>query len=257
MNYKELIQSDQIIHKSIKSKLSEKILTVSLPACYEDHIDFSFHQKKGFTEHDLYDSFGWLFPNWAFSPITENSVDCSPEINEIKNGRKGHNGIFVKVNTFFMRDEEGKIKKAQQEEFEFGKFVAEKNNIRLYDRDGSISFYLSNLKENNKHPIKIVFDDFNTSSYDWLHQATIETIIYNEFRLEYQVWASNMKKNDNPYSLLENNNPKDSNTVEKMISILKTSKSNEELLNHPELFLELVDNNEKVVKFFESHSVIK
>lgn len=263
MTYKELIQTDQIIRKSIKSQLSDKILTMSLPACYEDHIDFSFHQKRGLTEQDLHTTCGWIFSEWAFSPITEKSVDCSPEINEIKNGRKGHNGASVSINRLLpLLNEDGTRKNVNiysyhEELGRYKRFITERNDIRLYETDSEITFYLSELKEKNKKPIEITFGNINNSSYYRLPAATIKTIIYDEFILEYRFFSSNMKKTDNPYSLLENNNPKDSNTVEKMISILKTSKSNEELLNHPELFWELVDNNEKVIRFFENHSVIK
>ena len=75
MTYKELIQSNQIINKSMKSKLSDKILTVSFPAYNEDPISFSFHQKRGFTEKDLYSIITWVFPTGFFSPFLAENND--------------------------------------------------------------------------------------------------------------------------------------------------------------------------------------
>ena len=253
ITYKELVQSDRIIHKSMKSRLSNKILTMSLPACHEDLFDFSSHQGEGLTEKDLYDSnIKWVFPYFAFSPIGEKSIGCLSEMYGIKDGRSRSTPVsYVRIENFLPmsmhKDMDNYYRNEEDAKYWKHEFVTEKNGIRMYynrygqTEDRHIQLFFEGLKHRNKTPVGIELDNIGLPS------AKIETYIHDEFQLKYRVFPSNTGRSGNT--------AKD-NFVKNIFDVLYSLNSDEELLNRPELLWELVDNNEKVVQFFESHSIV-
>ena len=215
----------------LKSKVSNQIMPVSLPNCViwgisGQHVENEKLFGNGITLH---------VDRLAFSqPKFDGSLKCVME----------QHSKSADIYAIFPLDDKEK-RMLQSDPFEYSlhkatvlgaSYLGSKNGMALYKTSPvSDSIFIQKNFISVHRPLSISFIRFNneTPNSSFRYYFNIYTILKGGYRLTYEVVA-NAKT---PSQFAE----KLRNTIE----------SNENVLDHPEIIAEFVENNEKIADFFE------
>lgn len=237
--------SGQVLDKTpitinIPSKISDDVLSITLPKCALKINEERF-EKNDFEA----DSLTLLYDFYVYSGNLKNSFPCPTHLGQ---------GSIADINPIYPLADGQPILNGYDYLIKIddalGKKVKSKNDfVELRNVDASQDMLLVNGMKNQTTPFQFDYMKYDgTINSLTSYHYDVETIIFDKFRMTYSflILVPENRKHNN----LSNH---DTDFAEKFRDVVQ---SNGNVLEHPELIQGFVDNNERVVKFINGHSVL-
>ena len=227
----------------IPSKLSDKKLEITLPRCM---FGFSIKNKiiDGIVEQEAA-SIIFALPTLSGFPNDEEAIHRCPDFSRPVTGL-GLGPLFPKP--YAKKLEPGNYWLKQQS-YQF-RLKEKKNNQELYSIGiGGKQTMFVNKSETSQQDFKIDFWPFDPEdiSNAYPHQIDIYSVLDKEFSVAYTIYSSRFLHGKHKPTVSQNY------FADGLIQIYK---HNESLLDHPEIQLGFIQNNNRILDYIHQHSKV-
>ena len=227
----------------IPSKVSDKKLEITLPRCF-----FGTNLKHQIIDgkvEEIAVSIMYHLPTFSDFPNNEEAIyqcrDFSKPITTL--------GIFPLFPIVGKTELEYGNYWLKQQYFRFS-IKEQKNNLALYRAgiDRKLTIF-ANQSDRSQQDISIEFWPFDSNNKDdsYPHQTDIHSVLYEEFGLSYTIYSSRYLHGKNK-PLVSQNYFAD--------GLIQIYKHNESLLDHPEIQLGFIQNNNRILDYIHKHSKV-
>ena len=227
----------------IPSKVSGKKLEITLPSCF-----FGTNLKHQIIDgkvEEIAVSVMYQLPTFSGFPNNEETVHQCPDFSKPITTL----GIFPLLPKLGKTELEYGNYWLKQQYFRFS-IKEQKNNLALYRAgiDRKLAIF-ANQSDSSQQDISIEFWPFDSNNKDdsYPHQTDIHSVLYEEFGLSYTIYSSRYLHGKNK-PLVSQNYFAD--------GLIQIYMHNESLLDHPEIQLGFIQNNNRILDYIHQHSKV-
>ena len=227
----------------IPSKVSDKKLEITLPRCF-----FGTNLKHQIIDgkvEEIAVSIMYQLPTFSDFPNIEEAIYQCPDFSKPITTL----GIFPLFPIIGKTELEYGNYWLKQQYFRFS-IKEQKNNLALYRAgiDRKLAIF-ANQSDSSQQDISIEFWPFDSNNKDdsYPHQTDIHSVLYEEFGLSYTIYSSRYLHGKNK-PLVSQNYFAD--------GLIQIYKHNESLLDHPEIQLGFIQNNNRILDYIHQHSKV-
>ena len=243
MEEQRIITDTTEITVRIPSKLSDKKLEITLPRCF-----FGTNLKHQIIDgkvEEIAVSIMYHLPTFSDFPNNEEAIYQCPDFSKPITTL----GIFPLFPIVGKTELEYGNYWLKQQYFRFS-IKEQKNNLALYRAgiDRKLAIF-ANQSDRSQQDISIEFWPFDSNNKDdsYPHQTDIHSVLYEEFGLSYTIYSSRYLHGKNK-PLVSQNYFAD--------GLIQIYKHNESLLDHPEIQLGFIQNNNRILDYIHKHSKV-
>ncbi|AHN28869.1 MULTISPECIES: hypothetical protein [Snodgrassella] len=227
----------------IPSKVSDKKLEITLPRCF-----FGTNLKHQIIDgkvEEIAVSIMYQLPTFSDFPNNEEAIYQCPDFSKPITTL----GIFPLFPIVGKTELEYGNYWLKQQYFRFS-IKEQKNNLALYRAgiDRKLAIF-ANQSDRSQQDISIEFWPFDSNNKDdsYPHQTDIHSVLYEEFGLSYTIYSSRYLHGKNK-PLVSQNYFAD--------GLIQIYMHNESLLDHPEIQLGFIQNNNRILDYIHQHSKV-
>ncbi|WP_370579877.1 hypothetical protein [Snodgrassella alvi] len=227
----------------IPSKVSDKKLEITLPRCF-----FGTNLKHQIIDgkvEEIAVSIMYHLPTFSDFPNNEEAIYQCPDFSKPITTL----GIFPLFPIVGKTELEYGNYWLKQQYFRFS-IKEQKNNLALYRAgiDRKLAIF-ANQSDRSQQDISIEFWPFDSNNKDdsYPHQTDIHSVLYEEFGLSYTIYSSRYLHGKNK-PLVSQNYFSD--------GLIQIYMHNESLLDHPEIQLGFIQNNNRILDYIHQHSKV-
>ena len=227
----------------IPSKVSNKKLEITLPRCF-----FGTNLKHQIIDgkvEEIAVSIMYQLPTFSDFPNNEEAIYQCPDFSKPITTL----GIFPLFPIVGKTELEYGNYWLKQQYFRFS-IKEQKNNLALYRAgiDRKLAIF-ANQSDRSQQDISIEFWPFDSNNKDdsYPHQTDIHSVLYEEFGLSYTIYSSRYLHGKNK-PLVSQNYFAD--------GLIQIYMHNESLLDHPEIQLGFIQNNNRILDYIHQHSKV-